>query len=86
MHHTYKNTIAFACFYTHWAEWLIANLTPGFVTLYVFQDKLHMFTFMNFIALAASRAHYYHSGFEFPYNAFEIPIFTGDLISWFSFS
>ncbi len=80
-HHEYYNPVAISCMYAHWFEFIVGNLFPIYMSLYVFQEKLHIITYSTYLFWSLTETHETHSGYQFPISPFNWLPFSSEIIS-----
>ena len=65
IHHEFDFTIAYMTLYCHWAEFVMGDLFPVSSAMFIFQDKIHVFTIAMYATYTLTKTHHMHSGYKF---------------------
>jgi sterol desaturase/sphingolipid hydroxylase (fatty acid hydroxylase superfamily) len=76
IHHEYYNTIIFTTTYAHPLEFIIGNVLPKYMFVFMMGSHLHVMTFYCYFLASIILTNEEHSGYEFPisfvnWNPFE---------------
>ena len=80
IHHSLYNVIHISYAYAHPLEFILANLVPMALSLFIFQNYIHIVTFTGFVFLRTLETAEGHSGYEFIYSIFAIFPFSNDSV------
>ncbi len=69
-HHINVINIVWSTIDSHPIEYFLGDMFPKYISLFMFQDKIHFITFITFMFTATLDAHFGHSGYSFPISPF----------------
>jgi len=78
-HHEFYNTISIACLYAHPIEFILGNLMPHFIPMFVLGSSTHIITLTSWTFLNLMETHETHSGYQFPVSLFTLFPFSSKL-------
>jgi sterol desaturase/sphingolipid hydroxylase (fatty acid hydroxylase superfamily) len=78
VHHSFYNVIHISYAYAHPLEFVFGNLVPMAMSLFVFQNYLHIVAYTGFVLMRSLETAEGHSGYEFKYSIFSYSPFCND--------
>ena len=65
VHHEFDFTIAYMTLYCHWIEFLMGDMFPVSTVMFIFKNKIHVFTIAMYASYSIIKTHHMHSGYKF---------------------
>jgi len=78
IHHEYIETVCISATYSHFLEYIFANLLPSAIMPLILGKRMHLITYLIYICMVLHEIHEGHSGYTFPWSPHRILPFTFD--------
>jgi len=77
IHHEYNNAVCIGFVYAHPIEFILGNLIPLALPVFMLGSRMHVTTFMFWVAVRIGESVDTHSGYDFSWSPYRLIPFSG---------